>query len=366
MTLQTTTFKGARYLVKFHNPIEWADTESYEAIEAVQHNAFTYISKQPVPVGVQIDNTDFWLLWADPNAQMEELRQLVAGYVEDVDALEITVGNLSEDLGAEVTARENADTALQNKIDKLAATMYDDMESVELMVNEYVDYLSSYTVIAKIPLSSFELDGLMDSNNDTVQTFIDYDDCIFGAPAVVSSYVSNGAAGGISTHTTGWGWVAQKQDKSFEWVEDYECALSPSTMLDRNYVNAWISFGALTLNGSIYDVENIPITAPEYDYTLNSYNARSIFGWDNDYLYIGIVDARTPFSKGCTFSELQTFVHSLDIDNCICMDNGGSTQLWFGGIAYNLAHIKDPSASQYSKPGETRKKTLAVIKRKEA
>lgn len=100
MTLQTTTFKGARYLVKFHDPIEWADTESYEAIEAVKHNAYTYISKQPVPTGVQIDNTDFWLLWADPNAQMEELRQLVAGYVDDVETLQITVGSQSNDIGA--------------------------------------------------------------------------------------------------------------------------------------------------------------------------------------------------------------------------------------------------------------------------
>lgn len=99
MAIQTTTFKGARYIVKFHDPIEWASTESYEAIEAVQHEAFTYISKQPVPAGVQIDNTDFWLLWADPNAQMEQLRQLVEQYVGDVETLSETVDGLSDGLG---------------------------------------------------------------------------------------------------------------------------------------------------------------------------------------------------------------------------------------------------------------------------
>lgn len=80
MAVQTTTFKGARYLVKF--PGEWSSENSYEAIEAVLYNGCTYISKQPVPVGVQIDNTDFWLLWADPNAQMEQLRSTVENYVE--------------------------------------------------------------------------------------------------------------------------------------------------------------------------------------------------------------------------------------------------------------------------------------------
>lgn len=105
MAIQTTTFKGARYLVKFHDPIEWASTESYEAIEAVQHNAFTYISKQPVPAGVQIDNTDFWLLWADPNAQMEELRRIVSQYVDDVENLSGVVDGLS-------TGLDNVDAAL--------------------------------------------------------------------------------------------------------------------------------------------------------------------------------------------------------------------------------------------------------------
>lgn len=100
MAIQTTTFKGARYLVKFHDPIEWSESESYEAIEAVQYGAYTYISKQPVPAGVQIDNTDFWLLWADPNAQMEQLRQLVEQYNDDVE-------QLNEELDNEIIAREN-------------------------------------------------------------------------------------------------------------------------------------------------------------------------------------------------------------------------------------------------------------------
>lgn len=118
--MTTTTFKGARYIVKFADPIEWDATRAYEAIESVQHEGFTYISKQPVPVGVQIDNEAFWLCWADPNAQMEQLRQLVEGYGDNIDTLEdavegisTDVGNLQTDLGNEVTNRENADNAIK-------------------------------------------------------------------------------------------------------------------------------------------------------------------------------------------------------------------------------------------------------------
>lgn len=78
--MSTTTFKGARYILKFEG--DWDSTRNYEALCCVKYNAYSYISKQPVPAGVQISNTDFWLLWADPNAQFVELKQIT----EDLQA----------------------------------------------------------------------------------------------------------------------------------------------------------------------------------------------------------------------------------------------------------------------------------------
>ena len=118
MAVQTNTFKGARYVPKFADPIEWSAENSYEAIESVQHNGFTYLSKQPVPAGVQIDNTEFWLEWADPNAQMEQLRQEVDGYVDTVEELSGTVNGLSDGLDAEIENREAADETINAKIDE--------------------------------------------------------------------------------------------------------------------------------------------------------------------------------------------------------------------------------------------------------
>lgn len=89
--IQTTTFKGARYIPLFGGT--WDRTKAYEALVAVQHNAYTYLSKQPVPKNVDITNTDFWLLWADPNAQMQQLYQEYVDLTEDIEALDENLQN---------------------------------------------------------------------------------------------------------------------------------------------------------------------------------------------------------------------------------------------------------------------------------
>lgn len=71
---------GMRYVTKFADPIEWDITKSYEHTTAVQYQGSSYISKQPVPIGIPITDTRYWLYWADPNAQIEQYRQEVRTY----------------------------------------------------------------------------------------------------------------------------------------------------------------------------------------------------------------------------------------------------------------------------------------------
>ena len=92
------TYIGQRYITAFADPIEWSSDRPYEQNTAVQRNGFTYLSKQPVPVGVDIENSNFWLLWADPNAQMEDLRQTVTTYRNDIDEVENDLNELVNEL----------------------------------------------------------------------------------------------------------------------------------------------------------------------------------------------------------------------------------------------------------------------------
>lgn len=70
-------YVGARYVPKFANPVEWQANTSYEAMVIVTYNNSSYTSKIPVPptVGNPAENSTYWALTGNYNAQVEEYRQ---------------------------------------------------------------------------------------------------------------------------------------------------------------------------------------------------------------------------------------------------------------------------------------------------
>ena len=148
--------------IKYANPIQWDITSQYEAnTVVVDSKGNAYLSVKPVPSGVSLDRTDFWTkignfdeLWADvkkaitPNdeghsptatadravndlvwvngALVRVTRAMIAGdaYVPGSncvssstnEVLHYLVTTFNEGLSAEKTARENADTQLQQAI----------------------------------------------------------------------------------------------------------------------------------------------------------------------------------------------------------------------------------------------------------
>lgn len=148
--------------IKYANPIQWDITSQYEAnTVVVDSNGNAYLSVQPVPSGVSLDRTEFWTkignfdeLWADvkkaitPNdeghsptataaravndlvwvngALVRVTRAMIAGdaYVPGSncvssstnEVLHYLVTTFNEGLSAEKTAREDADTQLQQAI----------------------------------------------------------------------------------------------------------------------------------------------------------------------------------------------------------------------------------------------------------
>lgn len=90
---------GMRYITKFADPIQWDDTRQYEHLTVVQYQGATYVSKRPVPVGIQITNTDYWILWADFNAQIEQYRQEVRAYDGRITQAEGDAADALEQVG---------------------------------------------------------------------------------------------------------------------------------------------------------------------------------------------------------------------------------------------------------------------------
>lgn len=67
---------GARYVPLFADPAEWDNNKTYEPLTIVSHDGNSYTSRQYVPVGIDINNTDFWALTGNYNAQIEEYRKV--------------------------------------------------------------------------------------------------------------------------------------------------------------------------------------------------------------------------------------------------------------------------------------------------
>ena len=91
---------GARYV-----PIlggSWDKLNSYEALTIVQANNNSYTSKKPVPPGIEITNTEYWVLTGNFNGQVEEYRQQVETLSQNLTALDNKVTDLDEELSNEM------------------------------------------------------------------------------------------------------------------------------------------------------------------------------------------------------------------------------------------------------------------------
>lgn len=86
-------YVGARYVPKLMG--EWNKALQYEPLSIVTHLGNSFTSKVPVPVNIDITNTDYWVNTGNYNAQVEAYRTETA--------------QLKTDLNNETANRKNAD-----------------------------------------------------------------------------------------------------------------------------------------------------------------------------------------------------------------------------------------------------------------
>lgn len=124
-------YVGARYVPVFADPLEWSDQREYEPLTIVAYQGDSYTSMQSVPVGVDINNTAYWVQTGNYNAQIEAYRQEVLTYngritananaiAAETQARESEVAEAMADIAAETQARINGDNALALRIDSLS------------------------------------------------------------------------------------------------------------------------------------------------------------------------------------------------------------------------------------------------------
>lgn len=91
--MATRQYIGARYVPKFADPVEWDNVRSYEALTIVTHLGNSFTSKIPVPAGVDIGNTSYWVNTGNYNAQVEQYRQETEQIKNDLADYETSTNN---------------------------------------------------------------------------------------------------------------------------------------------------------------------------------------------------------------------------------------------------------------------------------
>ena len=90
-------YVGARYVPIFgradETTIEWDDLAPYEPLTVVMHLGISYVSRRYVPAGIDITNTDYWVETYRFNAQVEQYRQEVLGFQDQIDDLHSLMTN---------------------------------------------------------------------------------------------------------------------------------------------------------------------------------------------------------------------------------------------------------------------------------
>ena len=80
---------GARYVPRFSdvNDGNWSSSYSYEPLIIVKYGNDYYTSKQAVPTGIQITDTDYWVKTGDYNGAIANLDTRVSGLENDVSII---------------------------------------------------------------------------------------------------------------------------------------------------------------------------------------------------------------------------------------------------------------------------------------
>lgn len=116
---------GARYVPKFSdlNGGVWDNTYTYEALTIVKYGNDYYTSRKPVPTGIAITNTEYWVLTGDYNGAISELHgeidsvsDRVTANANAISSLDTTVAGHTTQIAALNTEATRIDN---NKVDKL-------------------------------------------------------------------------------------------------------------------------------------------------------------------------------------------------------------------------------------------------------
>lgn len=417
--------------ITFADPINWNITSQYPANQVVlDSNGDGYISRQAVPAGIPLSNTNYWtqifsfndiadriresiavnagtsatapealtagqLVWwqgdiyrvltdmaagtafiTGTNVErftVDEKFDLYADQIRDLQAADIELQEadteLQQNIDDEAQARQDADTQLQENIDAEAQARQDADDALE---EELQGAIASVVSVE-------------DEDNPFVRMklhrYADSDIYHFSfKPKTVKVIAPNGNTAAPRPNTVPLiKWAAEhdpdfvinggfRQATYFDGVYYYDpddvsgaasvfLGLKPDSVYmaskddgiavvhNAGYDNIVASIDPVIINGQPWDhsLYNDPTHEQNYDKTAT----RLCFTVDNGYWEVFAIAGRTPFNKGMTFREQETFFLGLGYQNIYSLDGGGSVGVCAGTIP--MIPIQDWTDTAYGR-----------------
>lgn len=263
--MATTQYIGARYVPiigrRGESSAVWDNSAPYEPLTVVTYQGNSYVSRQAVPAGIAITNTDYWIAIANYNAQLEQYRQETAQVANSLGALASALPDT--DFNASNTVSDvinSVEAELDSRIDTLEAVLpASDFDSVNT-VKAAIDAVSGGSVAdieAALPIAQFDstntvkaaidaVDAIADANADDIAAikavlpFASYSSASTIADAIarvadslpISQFNSGNtvkdAIDALSANNTGWitssyakGWYMRRNGIVYVNVESY-------------------------------------------------------------------------------------------------------------------------------------------------
>lgn len=118
---------GARYVPLFAEPAEWDNTKTYEPLTIVLHEGNSYTSRQYVPIGIDINDDEYWALTGNYNAQVEAYRKTAQSALDKATNNETSINNIDANLNA---LHANTVTDAQNLYDTIIGKSWNNLVSL--------------------------------------------------------------------------------------------------------------------------------------------------------------------------------------------------------------------------------------------
>lgn len=313
--MAVTQYIGARYVPLFADPAEWSSEKAYEPLTIVLHDGNSYTSKQSVPVGIDINDTDFWAETGNYNAQVEQYRRETSQALDAATTAQNDVDTLlpKAEFSAENTVKDCIDNLMQ----------HDNMYGFEYVTHETEGPEDTGWFLLKMPRSLLSISHHNNSGSD-IDPKNRTSNAFKYAQLHQNAFIVTNCDYGTNDYPIRLNGITLPGEDLTRPYLAFDAAGNPTWFpigtnlqtLPAEYETAFACDSYLVRNGSLY--------VDSYIENYHQYQPWNCFGWDDDYWYILNVEGRGNLQRGLLLKELGQLAFSLGIRNAVNLDGGGS------------------------------------------